>query len=108
MTANDEINAIKDIILDTVECERIYLFGSYAYGTPHKDSDYDFYVVLRDDCEQKPAAMLDAMNCALTKRRLRVPVDLHANYKRRFIDRSGLLTLERTIAEQGVVLYDRG
>ena len=42
-----EIIAIKDSILSTVgdECEKIILFGSYAYGTPHKDSDYDFYKV---------------------------------------------------------------
>ena len=45
-----EIVAIKDSILSTVgdDCEKIILFGSYAYGTPHKDSDYDFYVVLKD------------------------------------------------------------
>jgi predicted nucleotidyltransferase len=46
---NDTILAIKDSILSTVgeSCEKIYLFGSYAYGTPHKDSDYDFFVVLK-------------------------------------------------------------
>lgn len=26
--------------------ERIYLFGSYAYGTPHQDSDVDLLVVM--------------------------------------------------------------
>ncbi len=29
--------------------EKIILFGSYAYGTPHKDSDIDLYVVTSDD-----------------------------------------------------------
>jgi predicted nucleotidyltransferase len=28
---------------------KIILFGSYAYGTPHKDSDIDLYVVTNDD-----------------------------------------------------------
>jgi len=38
---NSAIMAVKDNILSTVgdECEKIILFGSYAYGTPHKDSD---------------------------------------------------------------------
>ena len=27
----------------------IYLFGSYAWGKPHEDSDLDFLVVLNDD-----------------------------------------------------------
>ncbi len=26
----------------------VYLFGSYANGTPHKDSDLDIFVVLKD------------------------------------------------------------
>lgn len=29
--------------------EKIILFGSYAYGTPTKDSDIDLYVVTNDD-----------------------------------------------------------
>jgi predicted nucleotidyltransferase len=45
---NDDIIAIKDSILDTVGdiCEKIILFDSHAYGTPRKESDYDFFVVL--------------------------------------------------------------
>jgi len=40
---NDEIAAIKDSILETMggDCERIILFGSYAYGVPREGSDYD-------------------------------------------------------------------
>jgi len=29
--------------------DKIILFGSYAYGTPHKDSDIDLYVVTNDN-----------------------------------------------------------
>lgn len=29
--------------------DKIILFGSYAYGTPHEDSDIDLYVVTSDD-----------------------------------------------------------
>jgi len=29
--------------------EKIILFGSYAYGNPHEDSDIDLYVVTCDD-----------------------------------------------------------
>jgi predicted nucleotidyltransferase len=36
-----ELETLKDIIINTVAVEQIYLFGSYAYGTPHKDSDLD-------------------------------------------------------------------
>jgi len=45
---NDEITAIKESILQTVgeDCEKIILFGSYAYGLPREDSDYDVFVVV--------------------------------------------------------------
>lgn len=37
------------MILNTVEANLIYLFGSYAYGTPKdKDSDFDIYVGIQD------------------------------------------------------------
>jgi predicted nucleotidyltransferase len=46
-----QIDLIKNIIVETLPVEQIYLFGSYAYGTPHKDSDLDFYVVLNDEVQ---------------------------------------------------------
>jgi predicted nucleotidyltransferase len=51
---NEDVIAIKDNILNTVgdKCEKIIFFGSYVYGTPHNDSDYDFYVVLKDGTEK--------------------------------------------------------
>ncbi|MDR0610151.1 MAG: nucleotidyltransferase domain-containing protein, partial [Planctomycetaceae bacterium] len=39
----DELDILTRIIVETVPVEQIYLFGSYAYGTPHKDSDLDLY-----------------------------------------------------------------
>jgi predicted nucleotidyltransferase len=41
------VNRIKDIILSTIPVEQIYLFGSYAYGTPNADSDLDIYVIMK-------------------------------------------------------------
>ena len=36
-------------IVDAVDPARIILFGSYAYGTPHQDSDIDILVVMETD-----------------------------------------------------------
>ncbi|MDR1869427.1 MAG: nucleotidyltransferase domain-containing protein [Treponema sp.] len=60
---NDDTIAIKDTILNTVgeTCEKIILFGSHAYGTPREGSDYDFFVVLKDDSE-KPMTDLSYMS----------------------------------------------
>jgi len=35
--------------LKPLDPEKIILFGSYAYGKPHKDSDIDIYVVTKDN-----------------------------------------------------------
>jgi predicted nucleotidyltransferase len=105
---NDAILAIKDSIVSTVgdSCEKIILFGSYAYGTPREDSDYDFFVVLKDGTE-KPILVLQEIYRTLAKSPMLTPVDLLANYKSRFEWRSTQPTIERKIANEGVVLYER-
>jgi predicted nucleotidyltransferase len=46
------IEELKSIIverLNPLNPKRIILFGSYAYGTPNKDSNIDLYVVTNDN-----------------------------------------------------------
>ena len=38
-------------LADTYQPLTIYLFGSYAWGKPHEDSDLDFLVVMNDDIQ---------------------------------------------------------
>jgi predicted nucleotidyltransferase len=105
---NDDILAIKDSILKTVgdDCEKIILFGSHAYGTPREGSDYDFFVVLKDDTE-KPILILQNIYGKLAQNPNYKTVDILANYKSRFEARSKLPAIERTVANKGVILYDR-
>jgi len=30
-----EVDKLKELIINAIPVEQIYLFGSYAYGTPH-------------------------------------------------------------------------
>ncbi|MDR3172107.1 MAG: nucleotidyltransferase domain-containing protein [Treponema sp.] len=103
--ANAEISTVKDIILKTVDCERIYLFGSYAYGTPEENSDYDFYVVLQDG-DENPVFPVQRIYMNLRQIKRKTPVDILAEHKSRFDDRSLLPTMERKIVREGVLLYD--
>lgn len=41
-------NAIVEATKPLTPC-KVILFGSYAYGEPHKDSDVDLYIVTNDD-----------------------------------------------------------
>ena len=105
---SDDIIAIKDTILNTVgeTCEKIILFGSHAYGTPREGSDYDFFVVLKDDSE-KPILVLQKIYRGLANNPMIKPIDVLANYKTRFEWRSTQPTIERRIATDGVILYER-
>ena len=102
-----ELLAIKDSILKTVgnDCERIILFGSHAYGVPQEGSDYDVFVVLKDGAE-KPIVILQNIYRGLAQNPNYKSVDVLANYKSRFEARSKLPTIERTVAQKGIVLYD--
>jgi len=107
-TADKAITAIRDSILNTVgeTCEKIILFGSHAYGNPKEGSDYDFFVVLQDGTE-KPVLTLQRIYRALAESPMPTSVDVLANYKSRFEWRSTQPTIERRIASDGVVLYER-
>ena len=99
-----ELDTLKEIIIRTVPVEQIWLFGSYAYGTPHKDSDLDLYVVLKDDVEMRlidiEVEILKAIGRTKTK-----PVDVVTNTLGRYKERSGFPTLERTVANKGIKIY---
>ena len=38
-----ELKLITDTVCSVVDAEKIYLFGSFAYGMPKEDSDFDIY-----------------------------------------------------------------
>ena len=99
--------AIAEKIKDTVKYEKIYLFSSYAYGEPHKDSDLDFYVVLPDDSVLRPIEAIRKIRRSLGHTKLIMPVDIIAGRLSRFGGMSKLPTMERRIAREGIVLYER-
>ncbi|RJE46633.1 MULTISPECIES: nucleotidyltransferase domain-containing protein [unclassified Dehalobacter] len=103
-----EIMAIAETIMNTVDCEKIYLFGSFAYGEPHKDSDLDFYVVLPDDSNLRPIEAMRKIHRNLGNVKRKMPVDVLAARSSRFAEMSVLPTMERRIAREGVVLYEQG
>ena len=103
---NKEILKIKDAIINKIPVERLYLFGSYANGTPNENSDYDFYMVLPDN-GMRPIEAVG--NAYLAMRGMkRKPVDILAGTVESFARRSKQMTIEKKIARDGVILYERG
>ena len=44
-TVQIELDKLKELIINAIPVEQIHLFGSYAYGTLHKDSDLEMKVI---------------------------------------------------------------
>jgi predicted nucleotidyltransferase len=99
----DEILAIRERLVDALSPLAVYLFGSYAYGAPDEESDLDFYVVVPDD----RADLADASRAAYRAVRgvKRHPVDIVVGTKGRFDERSARPTVEREVAQRGLLLY---
>ena len=106
MVMNTEILKIKNGILSAVNVEKLYLFGSYANGTSNEDSDYDFYIVIPDGGIRPIEAMRQARS-AMWEVGVDKPIDLLAGTNEIFNRRSKGVTLERKIAREGVLLYER-
>jgi predicted nucleotidyltransferase len=100
----EELDTLTAIITATVPVAEIYLFGSYAYGTPHQDSDLDLYVVLKDDVQMR---LIDAViNIRLAIGRDKsMPVDILTNKYQRFQELTENATMERQIAREGIKIY---
>ena len=82
--------------------ERIILFGSYAYGTPHEESDLDICVVEKDyknKWEEKRKIRKALNNIPLPKDILNPKVDEYEFYKKE------CGSVYKDIEEKGIVLW---
>jgi predicted nucleotidyltransferase len=104
------IPAVKGIVGEMVERivaefhpHKVYLFGSYAWGTPSDGSDVDL-MILVDDLTESPTRM--ARRAYRKLRGLSCPTDLlfrrTESFQRQAADPA---TLEYQVAHKGELLY---
>ena len=106
MPFTDKIPFIRSLILDSVEqgaIKKIYLFGSYAYGKPTKDSDIDICVVIKNDLNRSDVSKKIALS--LFNNDI-VPVDLMIYREKIFYDITNPNGIENTILTKGKILYE--
>ena len=106
MVITEEIQSIINALVAELPVEKLYLFGSHAYGTPTDDSDYDFYLLIPNDGIKPIDAKINARR-SLSRINRKRDTDILADYRTRFEERSKYNTLERKVATQGVLLYER-
>ncbi len=101
----NELENIKQVILNTIEAEAIYLFGSYAYENHSEESDYDIYIVIPDD-SIRPIEAMQMIGTAIYKEQKK-PIDILVSRSSVFHQRKNLPTIERTVVRDGVMLYGK-
>ena len=82
---------------------RVYLFGSFADGTNREESDFDFYIVVRDGASD--LAGLTTRAYRSIRRIKRRPVDIIVGTESRFNERKNQPTVENEVFRKGVLLY---
>ena len=96
--------------LKPLDIDKIILFGSYAYGTTHQDSDIDLYVVTNDN--YIPQSFDEKMNLklkisrALKDLQVIVPIDVITHTKKmheKFIEINS--SFSREILQNGIKIY---
>lgn len=91
-------------IVSVLQPQAIYLYGSHAYGHPHRDSDVDLFVVV-------PYSLLPPHKRSIAAYRslrgLFLPVELKVVTQAEFENRAQWLSsIERVVREKGKVLYE--
>ena len=100
-----EIRSIAERLEQSVNPQKIYLFGSFARGDERDDSDYDFYLVMPDTVTDRLAVSQNAYRSLRGLKRR--SVDIVVGSVSGFDERKGRKTLENIIAREGIVLYEK-
>ena len=101
---SEYLKHIVKIIKETMPVSAIYLFGSYATGEYHKDSDLDIYIVTPYKSKSRTKHAI-AVSMAIGFEKL-MPMDIIVGYDDRFEHRKNVInTVENEIIEKGVNIY---
>ena len=100
----DEIEIIKQRLIEQVNPICIYLFGSFANGTANADSDLDFYIIV-DDGKKDLHAIVTSAYKAIRDVKQR-PVDILVGTKSGFEERKDQFTVENEVFHKGILIYE--
>jgi len=96
-----ELDKYVDFISSLTGVLQIYLFGSYATGESHKTSDIDLMVVIENSMDPFKTAYKIRKGLTDTD----FIIDVAVNRKSAFEEASKNSSFQRSIKENGVLLY---
>jgi predicted nucleotidyltransferase len=101
-----KIPFIRSLILNSVKpgtIKKIYLFGSYAYGRPTKNSDIDLCVIIKNKFNDSKAYLKIALS--LFDNDI-IPADILVYKENQFYDIKNPNGIKNTILTKGKILYE--
>ncbi len=105
MISSDLIEKVKNLLVRAYNPLEIYLFGSYAWGHPSRDSDLDLVIVVEKSNEKNYKRPLIAYDALVD---IDVPTDIIVYTKDEFENKSRkITTLCYKIKNEGKRIYAR-
>ncbi|MBR2215067.1 MAG: nucleotidyltransferase domain-containing protein [Selenomonadaceae bacterium] len=101
--STQEIEQIKNQFVTALSPLKIYLFGSFANGTARADSDFDFYIVVKDGVKNLVDLTAEAYR-SIRHVRSRA-VDIIVGTESKFESRKHRFGVENEVLQKGVLLY---
>ena len=101
----DQLEIVKNTIVEAFDPQQIIVFGSYIYGQPTPDSDVDLLIVMESG--ERPAKRAARVSKLLRPRPF--PMDIlvrtpeEIQYRLQIGD-----TFIREVIERGKIIYERG
>ena len=105
----EKLPIIVDIMLNNKfkqNIQKIYLFGSYAYGEPNEDSDIDIFVIIDDEIIKYRLEVACNIRNKLWNEHI-IPSDLLVYNEETFNKYKNTQGIERIIDTYGVLIYER-
>ena len=100
----NEIEELKNSFVNDLLPTRIYLFGSFAQENQNADSDFDFYIVVKNS--EKDVLGLTAKAYKSIRHKQKRAVDIIVNTEKVFEDRLlSISSIEREVLAKGVLIY---
>ncbi|WP_333871164.1 nucleotidyltransferase domain-containing protein [Desulforamulus putei] len=101
-----ELDKVVGALQENIRPKKIYLFGSFAYGQPDKESDIDLCIITDDNSKRKIEVLRQARRALASI--VSLPIDLLVYRNEEFEERARLsTTLEYKIMNEGIMLYEQ-
>jgi len=101
---SSQLEDIKNRLVGVYHPLKIYLFGSYAWGTPNKDSDFDIAIVIKESTEKSYKRILAGTKALWD---INKAIDILVYTEDEFNDKvNHPSTLQYQILHKGVSLYE--